>query len=91
MTKNPSFFDDISKIAGSFMQQGFSTASEMREKFDQSVKDYVQELLAKSDMVTREEFDVVKEMASKARSENEALKARIDTLEKASSKNKGKK
>jgi BMFP domain-containing protein YqiC len=33
------------------------------------------------DFVAREEFDAVKAMASKARDENEALKARIDALE----------
>ena len=34
------------------------------------------------DFVTREEFDAVRAMAQKAREENEALKARIDALEK---------
>jgi BMFP domain-containing protein YqiC len=33
------------------------------------------------DVVQREEFEAVKEMARLAREENEALKARIDALE----------
>ncbi|MEK9733237.1 MAG: accessory factor UbiK family protein, partial [Paracoccaceae bacterium] len=32
--------------------------------------------------VTREEFDAVRGMAQKAREENDALKARLDALEK---------
>jgi BMFP domain-containing protein YqiC len=38
--------------------------------------------LADRDFVTREEFDAVRAMAKKAREENEALKARIDALER---------
>ena len=38
--------------------------------------------------VKREDFDVVKEMASKAREENEALKKRIDALEETAAKGK---
>ena len=37
--------------------------------------------LADRDFVTREEFEAVREMAIKARTENAALKARLDTLE----------
>lgn len=91
MPKDPSFFEDMSKIAGSFMQQGFSSAAEMREKFDQQVKEYVKQLLANSDLVSREEFEVVRDMAAKARAENETLKARLDEIEHGKSKPKGKK
>jgi BMFP domain-containing protein YqiC len=34
------------------------------------------------DLVKREEFEAVKEMARLAREENETLKARLDALEK---------
>jgi BMFP domain-containing protein YqiC len=33
------------------------------------------------DVVTREEFEAVREMAIRARDENEALRARLDVLE----------
>jgi BMFP domain-containing protein YqiC len=33
------------------------------------------------DVVTREEFEAVREMAIRARDENEALRARLDALE----------
>ncbi|MEN3791916.1 accessory factor UbiK family protein [Fulvimarina sp. MAC3] len=38
-------------------------------------------LMSQMDVVQREEFEAVREMAIKARSENEALKARIAALE----------
>ena len=43
----------------------------------------MERFVADLDLVKREEFDVVREMASKARTENEALKARIAELEAA--------
>ena len=45
------------------------------------MKAQFERLLAGMDVVTREEFEAVKEMAAKARSENEALAARIAALE----------
>ncbi|MEM0942965.1 MAG: accessory factor UbiK family protein, partial [Pseudomonadota bacterium] len=36
---------------------------------------------AESDLVTREEFDAMREMAVMAREENASLKARIEALE----------
>jgi BMFP domain-containing protein YqiC len=41
----------------------------------------MERFVADMDLVKREEFDVVKDMASKARTENEELKARIAALE----------
>jgi BMFP domain-containing protein YqiC len=46
------------------------------------MKSMVDRWLADRDFVTREEFDAVRAMAQKAREENEALKARIEALEK---------
>ena len=37
--------------------------------------------MSQLDLVQREEFEAVRDMASKARAENEALKARIAALE----------
>jgi len=41
----------------------------------------MERLVADLDLVKREEFDVVRDMASKARLENEDLKRRITELE----------
>ena len=52
---------------------------DLQQKFTATL----QVALAKLELVTREEFDAVRAMAQKAREENEALKARLDALEKA--------
>jgi BMFP domain-containing protein YqiC len=46
-----------------------------------SARERLREGLGGLDFVSREEFDAVKDMAAKAREENEALKARLDALE----------
>jgi len=45
-------------------------------------------MLANMDVVQREEFEAVREMAVKARDENEALAKRVEALEKEISKQK---
>jgi BMFP domain-containing protein YqiC len=47
------------------------------------VRQKLDRLLAELDLVTREEFEAVKEMAIAARAETEALKARLKDLEEA--------
>ena len=48
-----------------------------------SMRDKMREWVGGMDFVSRDEFDAVKTMAAAARDENEALKARIEALEKA--------
>lgn len=71
------FFDDLAKIlngaAGTFAGMGREAESNARER--------VREFLGGADFVSREEFEAVKQMAATARSEAEALKARLDALE----------
>ncbi len=50
------------------------------------VRSQAERFLADMDLVQREEFEAVKEMAMKARLENEDLKTRISELEAAISK-----
>jgi BMFP domain-containing protein YqiC len=45
------------------------------------MKSWIERWLADANLVTREEFDAVREMATKAREENESLAARIAALE----------
>ncbi|AOG00740.1 membrane fusogenic activity family protein [Blastomonas sp. RAC04] len=64
------------------------TVAGMSREAGESARERTREWIAGLDFVSREEFDAVKEMASKAREENEALKARLDALEAAMA-NKG--
>ena len=57
------------------------TFAGMTREARESARERLKEALGGVDFVTREEFDTVKMMATKAREENEALKARIDELE----------
>jgi BMFP domain-containing protein YqiC len=41
----------------------------------------VEKYIGGLDLVSRDEFDAIKAMAEKARTENDALKARLDALE----------
>jgi BMFP domain-containing protein YqiC len=71
------FFDDLSKLAtsaaGTFAGMGREVETMMRERFER--------FLGGLDLVKRDEFDAVKEMAAQVRTENEALKARLEALE----------
>lgn len=73
------FFDDISKMATGAM----GTLAGLRREMEAAIKTRVETFVGGLDLVKRDEFEAVKEMAAKARSENEALKARIARLEGA--------
>ena len=56
-------------------------AQSVRAELDTFMRQRLERLVADMDFVPREEFDAVKAMAAKARSENERLEARIAALE----------
>ena len=70
-------FDDLSRL----ITDAAGVAEGARREVETVVKAQFERLLAGMDVVTREEFEAVKEMAAKARGENEALAARIAALE----------
>jgi BMFP domain-containing protein YqiC len=71
-------FDDISQL----MTNAMGVAQGAREEAETALKSAIDRWLADRDFVTREEFDAVRAMAQKAREENDALKARVEALEK---------
>jgi BMFP domain-containing protein YqiC len=60
-------------------QTGVATG--MRREFETVLRTQAERMLHDLDVVQREEFEAVKEMARLAREENEALKARLAALE----------
>lgn len=70
-------FDDIAKL----MTNAAGAAQGVRREVDTMVRSQAERVLNDLEVVSRDEFDVVREMAVKAREENEALAARIDVLE----------
>jgi BMFP domain-containing protein YqiC len=63
------------------MNSAAGTLAGMTREARDGARERIKETRGGLDFVAREEFDAVKAMASKARDENEALKARIDALE----------
>lgn len=77
MNNTNRFFDDIGKM----MTSAAGVAKGARDEAETAIRGQVERWLSDMDLVTREEFDAVREMALKARAENEDLKARLDALE----------
>jgi BMFP domain-containing protein YqiC len=70
-------FDDFARMASGAL----STLSGLREEIETRVRERFERLLTEFDLVTREEFEAVREMAAKARAEQEELAARLAALE----------
>lgn len=77
-TRNP-LLDDLAKL----MSGALGAAGGMREEMEARVRERLQRVLAGMDLPTREEFDAVKELASRARAAQEKLEDRVAALEKA--------
>lgn len=77
MTTQNRFFDDMSKL----MTNAMGVAQGAAPRPETAMKGWIDRWLAERDFVTREEFEAVREMAIKARTENAELKARLDALE----------
>ncbi len=63
------------------MNDAAGVAQGVRREFDSLFRSQAERILRDLDVVQREEFEAVKEMARLAREENELLKARIYALE----------
>jgi BMFP domain-containing protein YqiC len=71
------FFDELAKL----MTNATGAAQGVRKEVDGLVQAQVERVLNNLNMVKREEFDVVRDMAEKARIENERLEKRLADLE----------
>lgn len=72
-------FDDLASLATS----AAGLANGLREEVETLVRQQMERMLEGMDLVTREEFDAMAEMARNAREENADLEARIAALEAA--------
>ena len=71
------FFDDLARVAAGAM----GTLSGVRSEIETRIREQLERVLAGMDLVSREEFEAVKAMAAKARSEQEELQNRLARLE----------
>lgn len=70
-------FDDLARL----MNDAAGVAHGVRREVETIAKTQIERLLSTMDVVTREEFEAVREMAILAREENEKLSQRIAELE----------
>ena len=77
MTSPNRFFDDMSRL----FNDAAGAAKSFGREAETALKGQVERLLATMDIVTREEFEAVRDMAVAARNANDALERRIGELE----------
>jgi hypothetical protein len=70
-------FDELGRL----MNDATGVAQGMRREVDTLFRTQAERILRDLDVVSREDFEAVKEMARLSREENDALKARITALE----------
>ncbi len=76
------FFDEMARL----MNDAAGAAQGVRREFDTLFRGQAERVLRELDLVRREDFEAVKDMARIAREENEALKTRVAALEAALAK-----
>ena len=69
--------DDLARVASG----AAGAAGAVRDEMESMVRDRLQTLLDSMDLVRREDFEAVQEMAQNARMEQERLEARVAALE----------
>ena len=69
--------DDFARL----MTDATEVAQGVRREAETAVKSQLDRLLATMDVVSREEFEAVKQMAAMAREENKKLSQRVTALE----------
>lgn len=69
--------DELAKL----MTDAAGAAQGVRREAETAIQAQLERLLNSMDLVKREEFEAVRDMAIKAREENDALAARLEALE----------
>jgi BMFP domain-containing protein YqiC len=78
MTNGPNrILDDFAKL----LTDAAGAAQGVQREVETAFRSQAEKILNKMDVVQREEFEAVREMAIKVRAENKALSARIEALE----------
>jgi len=69
--------DDLAKLA----TNAVGAATAVRQEVEARIKAQLERLLVDMNLVTRDDYEAVKEMAAKARAEQESLTERVARLE----------
>lgn len=79
MQSDNRLIEDLARVAAGAM----GVAQGMRDEMEARLKEQFERVLSRMDLVTREEFEVVRALAETARAEQEDLTRRIEALEAA--------
>ena len=71
------FFDDLARVTAG----AWGTLSGVKSEVEARMREQLERVLASMDLVSRDEFEATKALASKARSEQEDLAKRVAELE----------
>jgi len=77
MPDRPKIFDDLAGVAGGAL----SAIAGLREELSAMVRARVDEAVRRLELVKREEFEAMAELAKRAREQSEALAIRVAALE----------
>ncbi|HTV44729.1 MAG TPA: accessory factor UbiK family protein [Stellaceae bacterium] len=78
MQSQSRLFDDLARVASGAM----GALSGVKSEVETRLREQLERVLAGMDLVSRDEFEAVKEMAAKARTEQEDLARRVAELER---------
>ncbi len=82
MQSRNKLLDDLARVAGG----AAGTVAGIRDEVEAVVRQRIEAVLSELNLVTQDEFDAVKAMASKARAEQEKLEKRVAELEAGAAK-----
>lgn len=74
MSDRPRFFDDLAGVAGG----AISALAGLREEVEAIARARIDETIRKLELVRREEFEAMSELAANARAGQEAAESRLD-------------
>ena len=77
MAERPRFFDDLAGVAGG----AISALSGLREEIEALARARIDEAIRALDLVKREDFEAMSELAANARAGQEAAEARLHDVE----------
>ena len=78
MQTDNKFFDDLAKLG----QSAAGTLHGVKGEVEAMIRARLEHILRDMDLVSREEFDIVCDMAKEARAKNEELEEKMAALEK---------
>ena len=78
MQKDSKLFEDIARVASGVA----GAAMDAKREVEAMVTDKLERLVSRGNFVTRTEFEVVRDMAQKAREENAALRAELEKMKR---------